>query len=160
MKGGKMKKLLFVVVLMFVAFSGCEKGIFTDPETGEQKEYRYIDPNKAAQYEVAVEGAVGLGAMLMPLLPWLAPFVTGGGGLLAMYKKLKPQLTASEKDKGNLVRGGTALAQVLEEIKVNYPDTWAHISPAIHDSMVASGEIETAVKEFRRSVSKVAGAVS
>ncbi len=155
-----MRRLLFVVVLMFVAFSGCEKGIFTDPETGEQKEYRYLDPNRAASIEGAVEGTVGLAAVLLPLLPWLAPFVTGGGGLLAMYKKLKPQLTASEKDKGNLVRGGAALAQVLEEIKVNYPDTWAHISPAIHDSVGASSNVEGAIKEFRRSVSKVIGATS
>lgn len=149
---GKMRWLLLVAVLLI---GGCVEGLFTDPDTGEQTKYHYLDPNTAEQYENVAEGVVTTGVALLPLLPWLAPFVTGGGGLLAMWKKLKPQLTAANKEKDNSVRGGIVLAQVLEDIKVNHPDTWASISPAIHDSMVASSDVERAVMEFRRSVGKV-----
>ena len=148
-----MKKLLLVLVLLFAC--GCVEGIYTDSDTGEQIEYKYIDPNVADKYEDIAEDVVGSLAALTSLLPWLAPFVAAGGGILATWKKLKPALTAANKEKNNLVRGGTALSQVLEDIKINHPDTWARISPAIHDSMIESGDVENAIKEFRRSVGKV-----
>lgn len=146
-----MKKLLFVVVLMFVAFNaGCETGIFTDPDTGEQTKYHYLDPNTAEQYEDVAEGIVTTGTALLPLLPWLAPFVAAGGGILGTWKKLKPKLTASEKEKGDFARGGAALAIVLQEIKKNHPIMWEKIGPMLVNMQKGDTALQDAIKEFRR----------
>ena len=147
-----MKKLLLVLVLLFAC--GCVEGIYTDSDTGEQTKYHYVDPNVADKYEDAAEGAVGTAAMLIPLLPWLAPFVTAGAGILATWKKLKPKLVASEEQKGDFVRGGELLAAALQEIKKNYPDTWEKISPMIMDSLRYSVRLENAVRKFRHLAPK------
>lgn len=160
----KMKKvrwLLFWLVLMLCVgytlgpIGGCVKGWYTDPDTGEQTKYSYVDPNVADKVENAVEGAVGTMALLLPLLPWLAPFLAGGGVGLATWKKLKPQLTAANKEKSDVVRGGAILTDILEIIKIDYPDLWKKIGPKIHDASTASATVEAAIKEFRRSVSDV-----
>jgi len=143
-----MKRILFVAILILFA-GGCVEGIFTDPETGEQTKYRYIDPNVAGKVEDAAEGVVGTMSALLPLLPWLAPFVAGGGGLLGMYKKMKPKLTASEAEKDNFVRGGEVLAMVLNEIKANHPDIWKDIGPRIRGAVKDSASLENAIRGFR-----------
>lgn len=148
----KIKWLLLVVVLLL---GGCVEGLFTDPNTGEQTKYHYVDPNVAGQVENAVEGAAGTATALLPLLPWLAPFVTAGGGVLVAWKKLKPKLTASEKEKDNFVRGGEVLAMVLNEIKANHPDAWKDVGSRIRAIAKESVAIENAIREFRRLAPRV-----
>lgn len=151
----KKVKWLLLVAVMLLSVGGCVEGIFTDPDTGEQTRYSYIDPNTAGQVENAVEGAVGTAAALLPLLPWLAPFVAAGGGILGTYRKLKPKLTASENEKNNFVRGGEALATVLNEVKVNHPEVWNDIGPRISAVVKESAAIENAIRGFRHLAPRV-----
>lgn len=144
-----MKKWLLAFMLS-LCLLGCVEGISTDPNTGEQTEYHYVDPNVADSIEGTAEGVVGGMAALLPLLPWLAPFVTAGGGILATFKKMKPKLTAAEKEKSDFARGGAVLAAVLQEVKVKQPDMWDKIGPVIHNHLKYSKDIDAAIKEFRR----------
>ena len=150
----KVKWLLLVAVLL-LSVGGCVEGIFTDPVTGEQTKYHYIDPNVAEQYENAAEGLVTTGAALLPLLPWLAPFVAAGGGVLGTWKKLKPKLTAAGKEKDNFVRGGEVLATVLNDVKVNHPEVWTDVGPRISAVVKESAAIENAIREFRHLAPRV-----
>ena len=139
-----MKKLLLVLVLLFAC--GCA----VDEDSGNV----YIDPAVAERYENVAEGAVDVVALLALSIPWLAPFATGGAGLFAMWKRLKPKLTNAERRSDNLVWGGELLAEALDGIKEDYPETWAKIGPGIHRALKSSLPMENAIREFRHLAPK------
>ncbi len=142
-----MKKwLLLVAMLLCLSVGGCVEG-----ETDGQVR---LDSEVAEQIEDVGEGAVSILTALSSLLPWLIPFATGGGGLLAMYKRLKPKLTRAEVDKTNLAWGGEVLAEVLESVKVDYPDIWKNIGPGLRDVIKTSALLENTIRDFRHLAPK------
>ena len=142
-----MKKLLLLVMLLCLSVGGCVEGD-TDGKV-------HLDPVVAEQVEDVGEGAVGILTALSPLFPWLIPFATGGGGLLAMWKRLKPKLTTAENKNTSLVLGGEILSIALQDVKDNHPAVWEKVGPLIKTTLRKSVEIENAVREFRSLMPKV-----
>lgn len=140
--------LLFWCILIIPLFwFGCVESA-TDGQV-------HLDPVVAEQVEDVGEGAVGILTALSPLFPWLIPFATGGGGLLAMYKRLKPKLTTAENKNTSLVLGGEILSIALQDVKDNHPAVWEKVGPLIKTTLRKSVEIENAVREFRSLMPKV-----
>ena len=147
-----MKKVLIGLMLVFMVtgFVSCEWR--EDVETG--KKHIRIDPNEAGKYEDAAEGSIGIMTALSPLFPFLIPVITGVGGALGIWRRLKPKLTASEEEKNNFVRGGEVLAMVLEELKTEHPDIWKDVGPKIEVLIKNSTLIENAIRGFRHLAPK------
>ncbi len=146
-KGSNMRKLLLLAVMsVCLLIGGC-----VDGETDGQV---HLDPNTAEQIENVAEGAVSVLTALSPMFPYLLPFAAGGGGLLAMYRRLKPKLTAVQRDKNNLVWGGELLAEAIDGIKDEFPETWAKVGPGIHRALKSSLALENAIREFRHLAPK------
>ncbi len=141
-----MNKLLLPVVLLCLMLGGCVEG-----ESGQV----HIDPAKVEQYESVAKGGISIMTLLSPLFPWLIPFATGGGGLLAMWKRLKPKLTQVESRNTALVLGGEALSMALQDVKDNHPAVWEKVGPLIKSTLKKSVEVENAVREFRSLLPKV-----
>ena len=149
-----MKKglVVFVVLLSLVTgWAGCE--LVTDAVTG--KKHVRLDPDEAQKYEEGAEGLMGVLKAFVPVIPEIAvPAVAGLGGLLIMWKKLKPKLVASEEEKNNFVRGGEVLALMLEEIKTKHPEIWKDVGPKIDGLIKDSVSIENAIRGFRHLAPK------
>jgi len=147
-----MKKLLILSILAITILfpvAGCMEALWTNPETGEQTKYHYIDPNQAGKIEQPVEAAITLLSLLSTVWPFLTPIATAAGGICLAWKRLKPKLIASENEKDNFYRGGEILAYVLEETKTNHPDVWKEIGPMIESLIKHDSDIENAIRGFR-----------
>jgi len=143
-----MKKLIVVLMLFFAG--GCLSSV--NPETGETQ--HYIDPNVAERIEVGAQGAVDIMTALAPLFPFLTPVLGAGFGGLAIWKKLKPKLTTVEAEKDDFYRGGEVLSMVLEEIKLQHPDTWEKMKPKLDELTKESYKVESAIRGFRHLPAK------
>ncbi len=142
-----MKKwLLLVAMLLCLSVGGCVEG--------ETDGHVRLDPNTAEQFEDVAEGAVGIVTALSLLFPYLVPFAAGGAGILGTWKRLKPKLTAVQVENDNLAWGGELLAEALEGIKEDYPETWAKVGPGIHRAIKSSLSLENAIREFRHLAPK------
>jgi len=114
-----------IIVLGFLSiflliFAGCITS--TNPVTGKKEVS--VDPNALAKIEQPVEGAITLGAVASTFLPWLTPFVTLAGGIVTVYRILKPQLieAQSEAKMYNTIASSSVLG--IEEFKKAFPAEW------------------------------------
>lgn len=129
-----------IIIGCVILFAGCDAGTTTEIIT---------DPNNITAMETAAEGAVGLTQALGALWPALIPVGTAAGGLLAMYKRLKPKVIEATKSSDKYFAGGKVLADVLDDIKKNEPDLWEEIGPRIDKAKGTVELADSAIRGFR-----------
>ena len=137
-----MRKILVGIVLCMV-LAGCKT-----TEVEGEKTYS-LDPNTTVVAESVAETGVAIGGLLSGFFPFLTPIVGAGAGILATWRKLKPELE-KEKTRSEIAElGGRTLAEVLDEIKRTNPEAWKIIGPKIADATKTVSDVENAIRGFR-----------
>lgn len=133
-------RLTLLAVLM-VGFSGCE---FSDAFMGGGS-----DPNRADKYEKDAEAGINVLKALSVFVPGLIPVASGAAGIYATWKRMKPKLNQAQGKAKMANNAGKVLAGLLEEIKINHPDTWADRREGFKRAIRSDTTIEQTVRGFR-----------
>ena len=137
------------IIMLLPVIMGCASEVITDPETGETETVYSLDPAETAQYEAVGEGAVGILGILSGFYPVLAPIAGIGAGILATWRKVKPQLAEATKKSELSYKGGQILTSALEEIKTTQPELWKKIAPTLEKAQQPITEVENVIRGFR-----------
>jgi len=120
----RMKWFVICLVLLFVA--GCVESI--DPVTGEK--LVQLDPNTVVFIDKLAEGArvAEIGGGALSVFWPLAGLVAGiAGGLVSMWRRLKPQVAEARKETELYYNTAGAIVAAIEQFKTDYPDDWGKL---------------------------------
>lgn len=114
-----MKKVLISCWLLLLVGS-CVSGV--DLVTGEPTVG--IDPNISAKIESGAEATIGILTILGAFWPILIPIMTGIGGGLATWRKIKPKLTEAQSEATMYYSATESVVTAIEDFKEKYPEEW------------------------------------
>lgn len=134
--------LRFAVCLVLVMFA-C-----VSCELTNQGKYR-IDPNRSAQFEEAGKAGIDILKALTVFVPGLIPVATTAAGVYATWKKMKPKLTEAQTKENMAFNAGQVLAELIEEVKQKYPDTWAACKDDFKKAIGVGTVVEQTIRGFR-----------
>jgi len=118
------KWIVIVMIMMIVLFvAGCVES--TNPATGA-KLYQ-LDPNTAAFLDKVAEGAnvAEIGGNALSVFWPIAGLIAGiAGGLVGMWRRLKPQITKAQEEADLYYNTAAGVVASIEKFKAEYPEDW------------------------------------
>ena len=140
-----MKKGMLILLLGLFLIVGCQKITTTDPNTGIVTTQYAIDPNGTAKPEAIAEIGLVISTGLGAFFPLAAAIAGILGGVLATWKKYKPQLTAAQKSETLAYNATSSLVGLIEDLKDMNPETWE----ALKTKLKIGPEVENVIRSIR-----------
>jgi len=133
-----------VVIVLCLGVAGCIKSEGPGGET-----YYRVDPNIAAEVERDVAVGITILQALSIIWPELLPagllIATGGG--LAVWKKLKPQLTEAQTRQALYYATTEGVVGAIEQFKETNPTEWKKLKKQLDD--LVGPEAENVIRALR-----------
>jgi hypothetical protein len=132
---------VFLGVLATLAITGCR--VVTDATTGVST--YAVDPAIAD----TVEGVAQVGVGVLPFLGGAGAVAASIlGGALAVWKKMKPKLTAANTLATQTKMTAETLVAAIESLKTSSPESWTKLKGFIEEQLTKQGMDARMIKDI------------